>query len=167
MLNDEQKETVRAWATEGADLAQIHQRIRDDLGVAMTYFDARMLVSELEVSLDKPEEEKEELALEEEPQAEEQDSSTSTLVDEREAPMCEPEPAQGGGSVSVTVDTIALPQSMVSGKVTFSDGMAAAWSIDQMGRLGLDPDQPGYQPEQEDLMAFQKELQSVLKSQGF
>ena len=117
MLNDEQKETVRAWATEGADLAQIHQRIRDDLGVAMTYFDARMLVSELEVSLDKPEEEKEESALEEEPQAEEQDSSASTLVDEREAPMREPEPAQGGGSVSVTVDTIALPQSMVSGKV--------------------------------------------------
>ncbi len=164
MLNDEQKATVREWAAAGAGLAEIHQRIHDDLGVTMTYLDARLLVSELEVSLDKPEKADDE---ESQGEAHAEPEGASQLVDEREAPMREPDDELGGGTVSVTVDSIMQPQSMVSGKVSFSDGQSAAWSIDQAGRLGFEPDQPGYQPDQEDLMAFQKELQSVLKKQGF
>ena len=52
----------------------------------------------------------------------------------------------GPGGVSVGVDEIAIPGTLVSGKVTFSDGNTAAWHLDQTGRLGLAPKQPGYRP---------------------
>ena len=52
------------------------------------------------------------------------------------------------------------------GKVTFSDGKTVAWYIDQLGRLGLNPDEEGYSPAQEDLAVFQNELRNVLSKQG-
>jgi hypothetical protein len=67
----------------------------------------------------------------------------------------------------VTVDQIARPGALVSGKVTFSDGNSAEWYLDQMGRLGLSPQQQGYRPSQTDLMTFQTELQNQLAQMGF
>ena len=46
------------------------------------------------------------------------------------------------------------------------DGKGAAWYIDQLGRLGLNPDEEGYSPTQEDLAVFQIELRNVLSKQG-
>jgi hypothetical protein len=54
---------------------------------------------------------------------------------------------------------------MVSGTVTFSDGMKALWLIDEMGRPSIDPDQPGYQPSEADLVSFQAELKGLLDGQ--
>jgi hypothetical protein len=51
---------------------------------------------------------------------------------------------------------------MVSGTVTFSDGMKGLWLIDEMGRPSIDPDQPGYQPSESDLVSFQEELKGLL-----
>jgi hypothetical protein len=56
---------------------------------------------------------------------------------------------------------------MISGKVTFSDGQKAEWYLDQMGRLGLNPDQVGYRPSEQDVLAFQVELQRLARSQGY
>ena len=67
----------------------------------------------------------------------------------------------------MTIDQMARPGALVSGKVTFSDGNSAAWYLDQMGRLGLTPQQPGYRPSQEDLLTFQTELQNQLANAGF
>ena len=146
MLTDEQKQSVRLWAQGGDSLSEIHKKIAEELGVTMTYFDARLLVAELEVSLNPPEEEADEATVEEAP---------------------EPETASEDGEIRVTVDTVALPHAMVSGKATFSDGKRAAWYVDQMGRLGLDPEDEDFHPSQEDVVAFQTKLQQVLKSQGF
>jgi len=52
---------------------------------------------------------------------------------------------------------------MVSGTVTFTDGMKGLWLIDEMGRPSIDPDQPGYQPTQADLVAFQAKLRELLQ----
>jgi hypothetical protein len=55
---------------------------------------------------------------------------------------------------------------MVSGKVKFSDGKSADWSLDQMGRLGLAPAEKGYKPSPADLQDFQVSLQAELERMG-
>ena len=52
---------------------------------------------------------------------------------------------------------------MVSGGVTFSDGVKAVWMIDEYGRPGLEPETPGYQPTETDLDEFQKHLRALLQ----
>jgi hypothetical protein len=80
----------------------------------------------------------------------------------------EPEPAPAGAStLSLEVDRIMRPGAVVSGSVTFSDGVAGKWALDQMGRLMLDTPQKGYQPTPADVQAFQRELQTQLQRQGF
>jgi hypothetical protein len=69
--------------------------------------------------------------------------------------------------VSVDLDRVVKPGSLVSGRVTFSDGVSAGWSLDQLGRLALETSQPGYRPGREDLEAFQVELRRVLEKKGF
>ena len=70
-------------------------------------------------------------------------------------------------NVSVKVDQIARPGSVVSGKVTFSDGNSADWYFDQTGRLGLVPQAPGYRPSAPDLQEFQAMLDGELNRMGF
>ena len=81
--------------------------------------------------------------------------------------MPEELPTPGVGKVNVTVDQVTRPGALVSGKVTFSDGNSAAWSLDQYGRLGLAPKQQGYKPSAADLQAFQAKLQTELANMGF
>ena len=67
----------------------------------------------------------------------------------------------------MSVDQIARPGAIVSGKVTFSDGVKADWYLDQTGRLGLMSQQPGYRPPQSDLPQFQAALDAELTRLGF
>jgi hypothetical protein len=69
--------------------------------------------------------------------------------------------------VSIKVDQVTRAGALVSGSVTFSDGNAATWYLDQLGRLGLAPKQQGYKPSPTDLQAFQMELQNELARMGF
>ena len=71
------------------------------------------------------------------------------------------------GRVSVSVDRLARPGAMVSGKVTFSDGQSADWYLDQTGRLGVIPKQEGYKPTAMDVKEFQLALQDELARMGF
>ena len=158
MLSDQQKATVRAWAEEGAALGEIHARLSSELGVTMTYLEARLLVSDLQLSLDKPAEPGEETGV---PGA----AADSDKGLQREDPPAGGAPA--AGSVHISVDDIAQPRTLVSGMVTFPDGKRAAWYVDQMGRLGIDPDEEGYRPSEEDLVAFRQQVQKSLKSHGF
>jgi hypothetical protein len=80
------------------------------------------------------------------------------------APTATPSPATG--HVSVTVDQLARPGAIVSGKVTFSDGQRADWYLDQNGRLGVVPGQQGYKPSAADVQQFQVALQSELARMG-
>ncbi|HWI55847.1 MAG TPA: hypothetical protein VNZ22_01375 [Bacillota bacterium] len=77
------------------------------------------------------------------------------------------EPAALPGEVSVSVDQLARPGAVVSGKVTFSDGQRAEWYLDQAGRLGLAPQQPGYRPPPGDVQQFQAALEAELSKMGF
>lgn len=104
------------------------------------------------------------------------------LVDDDEFLDEEPLPADGGeetaplddlaaapgaaGAVKVEVDRITRPGTLVSGAVTFSDGVSGKWAMDQFGRLMLDAGK-GYKPPQADIQAFQTELSRQLQKMGF
>lgn len=149
-LTDEQKKSVTAWIEGGASLSDVQKRLREEFEIGLTYLDTRLLVDDLKVSFKEPEPEPE-------PPAEE--------TPEPEEPELLP-PGPGAGKVQVTIDQITKPSALISGRVTFSDGQTAAWYLDQMGRLGLDPDTVGYRPEEDDILAFQMELQRLARQQG-
>ena len=148
-LTEEQKKLVAAWVTNGASLAEVQKRLKEECAMTVTYMDVRFLVDDLQ------------LQLQEQPRQ-------SEAVDRLAAAKQEGESARSelaSGGVRVTMDSITKPQSMASGKVTFSDGETADWMLDQTGRLGLNPVTPGYRPSQADVITFQQELQRV--AQGF
>jgi hypothetical protein len=157
-LTSEQLAAVRQWAAEGATLNDLQARLKQQFGVSLTYLEARLLMVDLQVSVqDKPREK---------PAAEEPAPAPAPAA---EAPPSPPddEPAPAGGSVTVTVDQLAIPGAMVSGRVTFSDGKTGAWYIDQMGRLGMRAPEQGYQPPPADIPVFQSELDRLLAQAGF
>jgi len=158
-LDDAQKRQVAQWIEQGLKLAEIQSRITSELGVTLTYMEVRFLVDDLKLVPKDPEPVK-----------------TPELTPPPATPiqppvpthnLDEPTPAAGPSTVSVSVDQIARPGALVSGKVTFSDSQTAEWSLDQMGRLGLVPQQKGYRPAPADVQQFQQMLQSELAKMGF
>lgn len=73
----------------------------------------------------------------------------------------------GAGNVSIEIDRLVRPGAMVSGSVTFSDGVSGKWALDQYGRLMLDTGTPGYKPSTPDLQEFQRELSAQLQKHGY
>ena len=144
-LSEEQKQALAKWAEEGASIADLQRRLKEEFSLSATYMDTRFLVLDLGLEIQEPEPEKEA-----EPAAEPE----AVAEDEAQGP------AEGG--VAVTVDEVAVPNALVSGKVVFSDGEKAIWMLDQMGRPSLDPDTAGYRPSEEDIMDFQVKLRDIL-----
>ena len=150
-LSSEQVEMVKEWVAEGAQMADLQKRLKDDFGFNVTYMDTRFLSLDLALNFQVGEEESEGANDIENPEAQEE-VDLEPLVQDKE-------------TVTVTLDQVARPGAMVSGTVTFSDGMKALWLIDEMGRPSIDPDQPGYQPSEADLVSFQAELKGLLDGQ--
>ena len=141
-LDDTQRRKVADWINEGLKLAEIQKRLESEFGMTMTYLDVRLLVDDLKL---KP-----------------KDPPPPKLA----APLqAAPPPAPASG-VSVTVDQLTRPGSLVSGKVKFSDGKTAEWLLDQAGRLAVVPAQKGYKPSAEDVQDFQVALQQELQKLG-
>lgn len=168
-LDDAQKKKVIAWIEQGQKIADIQKRLASELNVHLTYMEVRFLVDDLKLMPKDPtpppapakvEAPAKPAAAEAAPAAE----AEALPAEEELAP--EPVPT-GASNVSVTVDQIARPGAMISGKVTFSDGVSAEWQLDQYGRLGLGGVKPGYKPSQADVQAFQTSLQSELQKMGF
>jgi len=167
-LNDAQKKSVVEWIAQGMKLSEIQRRINSEFGIVVTYMEVRFLVDDLKLTPKDPEPPKPvELAGR-------QSGGDSTIAGpaplKAEADKVMSEANRGvppGGGVSVKVASVARPGALVSGSVTFSDGNSAEWHLDQMGRLGLSPKQPGYKPSPADLEAFQIELQDALQKLGF
>lgn len=165
-LDDSQKQAVRQWIDEGLKVADIQKKLTEDFNANLTYMEVRFLVDDLGVIPKDPEPEVQEETPDPEPEnpeasdiAPQQEPSGELVDDAQEVP-----PA--GGKVSITLDQLARPGMMVSGKVTFSDNQSAGWYLDQFGQLGLSPEQEGYKPSQPDLMEFQMTLQSELSRKG-
>lgn len=141
-LTDEQVASVADWTREGASLSDVQKRLEEDFSVRITYMDLRFLIDDLDLEL----------------------KSTGPKFEELKTDNLEPQ--QAGGGVRVSLDKVARPDALVSGQVTFSDGVSAQWHLDQMGRLSLDAKQPGYKPSPEDLQTFQDELRKAVEKSG-
>lgn len=139
-LSEEQITTIKSWAAAGAQLPEIQLRMKEEFGISATYMDTRFVILDLGIDLiqEKKEEPTEEI---------------------KEAPI-------PTGQVTVSMDSIAVPGALVSGKAVFSDGERAIWMLDQTGRPSLDPDTPGYQPNREDILEFQSQLRAHIESTG-
>lgn len=70
-----------------------------------------------------------------------------------------------GAKMSISIDPLARPGALLSGKVSFSDGRLAEWILDEAGRLGLVPPK-GYKPPAADLQEFQAALEVELRKLG-
>src|ERR1039458_7687496 len=117
-LTEEQRQRVAAWIMQGAKLAEIQNRLAAELGIKLTYMEARFLVDDLKLVPKDPEPPK----VVEPPAAAKPPLSAKPVPAEDLAEDEMPLPPAGGGKVSVTVDQITRPGAVVSGKVTFSDG---------------------------------------------
>ena len=69
--------------------------------------------------------------------------------------------------MSLSVDALARPGTMVSGQVFFSDGKKGTWYLDQTGRLGVAPEEQGYRPPAGDVEEFQLQLDRELQKLGY
>ncbi|MEI7899588.1 MAG: hypothetical protein WCK89_05005 [bacterium] len=176
-LSDQQRQAVQAWLAAGASLSDVQQNLKREFGVTMTYVDVRLLVLDIGAEVkDKPEPKPALAAVPkaaaaeppaEDPYAEEFDDKEAVPPGAEKGPGV-PQPGEAGGAnVALTLDRLVVPGAMVSGSVTFSDGVKARWLIDQHGRFGLEPDKPGYRPSNPDLQAFQMQLRKELQRHGY
>jgi len=159
-LNESQQKTVAAWVAEGMKLSEIQNRLASEFGLRLTYMEVRFLVDDLKLKLKDPERPKAPIPTLPSPAA----APVDEVAEGASAPA---EPAPTGGQVAVTVDQLARPGALVSGKVKFSDGMSADWYLDQTGRLGVVPQQTGYKPSAPDVQEFQMALEREMAKLGF
>ena len=165
-LDDAQKQKVAGWLNEGLKLSEIQSRLARDLGVQLSYLEVRLLIDDLKLKpkdIERPKQAAPVVGAGK-PSA---DSAGRTAPGLEEGEEPEEQPALGGAKgVSVTVDHVARPGALVSGKVKFSDGKTADWYLDQFGRLGVTPAEQGYKPSQADVLAFQAELEKQMAKLG-
>lgn len=139
-LSEDQIAAIKSWAADGAQLPEIQKKITEDFKLTVTYMDTRFAILDLGIELVEPKKEQ-------------------PAPEITEAPVVT-------GKTTVTMDSIAVSGTMVSGRVVFSDGETALWSLDETGRPSLDPAKPDYQPIQEDIVEFQTQLRALIQSTG-
>jgi len=154
-FTEEQKSKIREWVEEGCGLSEIQRRINNEFGISMTYMDVRFLILDLGLTI------KDGSETEEKEAAADTDSTEATPQNNEE-----PESDRQGG-VRVELDALMRPGAIVSGTVVFSDGVSAVWMLDQMGRLAIEPSQPGYKPGEADNAEFVAALKDALAAKGF
>jgi hypothetical protein len=161
-LDEEQRKKVAAWIGEGLKLADIQTRLASELGLKLTYMDVRMLVDDLKLTPKDPERPRQPESALSAPA-----SPAAAATPAGPAANAPGSAAGSPGKVSVSVDQLARPGSMASGKVTFSDGNTAEWYFDTSGRLGLTPQKTGYRPVPADVQQFQMLLEAELSRMGY
>jgi hypothetical protein len=166
-LDQAQKEAVKKWVADGANISDVQNRLIKEFGLKPTYMDVRLLILDLGATV---QDKKPPVTdIKKAPAAPPPPGVEADDLDAEEAapPLPGDAPAGPIGGVKVEVDRLMKPGAMVSGSVTFSDGVKAQWSLDQMGRLGLAGVKPGYRPSQPDVQEFQLALQKELAKQGY
>ncbi len=190
-LTPEQKAAVSSWVAAGDNLSAVQKKLSEQFKVSMTYRDVRFLVDDLNLELKDaaPKVDTSDVTKAAAPRPpaappaekkgmldklkEKVGLGGAATDDEDELPSDDfpdeaaPEAPAAPGGVTVDMDRVVRPGAVVSGSVTFSDGVSGKWALDQYGRLMLDTGQPGYKPSTPDVQAFQRELQVQLQRHGF
>jgi len=127
----------------------------------MTFMDVRFLILELDVALKEARVARPVAPV---PPAPDEVAEDDELEPEH-LPPARPEDGLGG-KLAMEIDRVMKPGALLSGTVTFSDGVTAVWLLDQMGRLSISPSQPGYRPSEADNKAFVQALQDEIAKKG-
>jgi hypothetical protein len=165
-LDETQRKQVAAWIAEGLKISEIQNQIASQMGVRMTYMEVRLLVDDLKLT-------PKDIELVKTPTSPLQTPTPKPVVESAQSAKsvvptrpAQSAPAVASSGVSVSVDQITRPGAVISGKVTFGDGNRADWYLDEMGRLGLAPQQTGYRPPPAELQQFQAALEDELRKLG-
>ena len=142
-FSQEQVAQMREWVGHVHSISEFQSKLNETFGMHLTYLETRFLMDDLDLQIAS-------------------DADVKSAPSEVSQAVQEVIPENTGSTVRVDVDPVTRPGMVFNGSVTFSDGQKAAWSLDQLGRIGLKPDQAGYRPSQEDVVAFQEELQQQL-----
>ena len=177
-LTEQQRQAVKEWLAAGASLSDVQKKLKSEFGITLTYIDVRLLVLEIGAEVkDKPapvaplaSEPPQQAAVPQEadPYADEFEEGDGGAHPDGGSAADETAPDGAAASrVTMSLDRLVVPGAMVSGHVTFSDGVKARWLIDQYGRFSLEPETPGYRPSNPDLQAFQMQLRQELQRHGY
>ena len=161
-MNDQVRNALIAkLMAEGNTLADVQRLLKDEHDVVLTYLELKMIALDLEVDWTQYDKAKPEEAEEESEEGSADEDSSAEGADP-EAASDEEEAIEPPGFTTVNVSKIVRPGSAISGDVTFKSGAKAEWSLDQMGRLGLNP-KNDLQPDEDDLRDFEAELRRALQ----
>jgi len=171
MISEEQRNSIKQWLEAGASLADVQKNLKEEYQLTMTYMDVRLLVIEIGAEVqEEPEPEPKPEKLEPPPSAADANTAAPRPGPWKAATGAEDVPEAENSEqpdVSLSIDRLVVPGAMVSGDVTFTDGVKAHWVIDQAGRFGLEPDVKGYHPTDLDLQMFQTKLRAELQRKGY
>lgn len=154
-LTDIQIKQIQAWADDGDGIPEIQKKLRDEFELRVTYLETRFLLEDLKIEL-KP-------TPVPEPEVKPEDTAAPEAAPDDESGL---DDAAESGGAKVTLDSLLRPGALISGKVDFGGGNKVSWWLDQMGRLGMDPGQPGFRPTEDQMIAFQTELRAVIQKSG-
>jgi len=163
MTNEERKQVVRELLAKGQTLSQIQDHFHKEKNDPITYMELRLLLSEMpDAKLPEKEMPKTILA------AGEPGSSAGGKVTPKDPGRTggERQSDAAGGKLSISVDQMPAPGAMLSGYARFSSGAKAHWFLDEMGRLGLEPELGSGKPTQKDMQEFSTELRRMLQQTG-
>jgi DNA-binding transcriptional MerR regulator len=138
--------------SEGISLAEIQKLIEEKFKKRMTFLDVRLMAS----SLDGVDWEKEAAREKAEEKAEEEKAKDEDIAAETEEDTAA---AGKKGKCVVELSKLVKPGAVAHGSVTFPSGASGNWVLDQMGRLGMEKSTG--EPTEDDLKAFQQELQKM------
>ncbi len=129
---------IRAWAGQGVDLNGIQKNLAEQ-GVSIRFMDLRFLLLDHDIEILTP----------------------AAPAAEAEKPAPEPE-SPAGAKMTVTLDELQIPGTMLSGKALFPSGIRGAWCFDQTGRFAWTD--LSAKPSSEEMKSFEVELNTLLSS---
>ena len=148
--DNEIKKFMAKKIKEDISLSEIQKLIEKKFKKRMTFLDVRLMASTLD-SIDWEKEAAKETAADEaekEAAESEETPEESTAADE-----------VSGGKCVVELSKLVKPGAVAHGSVKFPSGASGSWILDQMGRLGMEKSEG--EPTEDDLKAFQTELQNM------
>lgn len=134
---------------EEVSLADIQKLIEEKFKKRMTFLDVRLMASSLD-SVDWEKEAAKESANDE---AEKEAAEAEKEAEKADAP------ADAASKCLIEISKLVKPGAAAHGSVKFPSGASGTWMLDQNGRLGMDKTEG--EPNEDDLKAFQEELQNM------
>jgi len=147
----ELKKIVSELLQQGRSLAEVQKILDSEHNEKITFFDLRMLASELENVDWSGQDEKKEARKE------------KTSVEDASDSLDDGDDKEQSGTI-VEFSKLTRPGIALSGSVRFASGATAEWVLDQYGRLTFEKSEG--QPTQEDIEDFHEQLKKKLSRGG-